>query len=131
VQHCVETYCIHLLLWRWRQRIPSKYFCQCTKQLGGTSTLLLLLHCHLMLKCLIAGYSLKTGFFFCQVSLTCLAGSKAGSAFSAANLSAALKLIEAWKKKLDPSSPESSEIIGWVKVKNCVRSCDVTRNSEL
>jgi hypothetical protein len=48
----------------------------------------------------------------CQVSLTCLAGTKAGSAFNAANLPAALKLIEAWKKKLDTSSPESSEIIG-------------------
>jgi len=49
------------------------------------------------------------------VSLTCLAGSKAGSAFNAANLPAALRLIEAWKEKLDPSSPESSEIIGFVQ----------------
>jgi len=49
------------------------------------------------------------------VSLTCLAGSMAGSAFNAANLPAALKLIEAWKKRLDPSSPESSEIIGFVQ----------------
>jgi hypothetical protein len=54
----------------------------------------------------------KKQFCVSKVSLTCLAGSKGGSAFNAANLPAALKLLEEWKQKLDPSSPESSEIIG-------------------
>jgi hypothetical protein len=46
-----------------------------------------------------------------QVSLKFLGGANAESAFLAANLPAALDLIETWERKLSPSSPEASEII--------------------
>jgi hypothetical protein len=45
------------------------------------------------------------------VSLKFLGGTKLGSAFFAANLPAALDLIEKWERKLNPASPETSEII--------------------
>jgi hypothetical protein len=54
---------------------------------------------------------LKKYICSCQVSLKYLASTKSDSAFNAANLLTALELIEAWERKLDPSSPESSEII--------------------
>jgi hypothetical protein len=47
-----------------------------------------------------------------QVSLKCLGGANVNSAFNAANLHAALDLIETWERRLSSSSPEASEIIG-------------------
>jgi hypothetical protein len=50
-----------------------------------------------------------------QVSLKFLGGTNTESAFIAANLPAALVLIETWERKLNPPSPEASEIIRLVK----------------
>ncbi|XP_023712156.1 GON-4-like protein isoform X2 [Cryptotermes secundus] len=49
------------------------------------------------------------------VSLKFLGGANANSAFNAANLPAALNLIETWERRLSSSSPEASEIIGFVQ----------------
>lgn len=49
------------------------------------------------------------------VSLKCLSGANANSAFNAANLPAAFDLIETWERRLSSSSPEASEIIGFVQ----------------
>jgi hypothetical protein len=49
---------------------------------------------------------------FCfQVSLKYLSGGNVNSAFNAANLPAALDLIETWERRLDSTSAEASEII--------------------
>jgi hypothetical protein len=50
--------------------------------------------------------------FWFQVSLKYLSSGNANSAFYAANLPAALDLVETWERRLSLSSTEASEIIG-------------------